>query len=672
MDKLIDHLFSLGIPGFFLALALLYELAISLKLKFGRSWLYKEIRDNLQNPAARELLMHDLRARPSSANIKYVSFLLNSHNWLSRYLDSIRSKEPQGYSFFSSQYFIYPVPLRWQQGVHPRFWYEYLTGTSLPCWRYRVSLRSWHQYLTGRSFLLCLALATLYPLTFFLLRFVLSGNIEMGDTKIASLPMPGRWLLFFIFVLAIIMALPVSFNGMAADKIKHIYYRNNIGNSVSKKVRILIIVRYTALPIVSIAILGYLSFYYVSVLDGVSIGLAFITIIAYVLVFIVISAYDDSINNHYVTNPSSSRLTYLSIVMFVMLITIGIMVIVTELASNTSAPFSFNLLSALNLDLNLHLTPVHISFLSLLLIAPLMFVYVFSAISTFSMSTFSVIDKYDASLKSRMPSKQILLLAPKIFLPFIVSMLSSIYLYSYIAILEINEEVTAFFKSFESVLVFLLLIIALPPINAILDWLSLALSRYCFDKVLLHSRWTQWLYILLDLIGAIVTLVLLYTLIFWVLGRFELLFPESVNDVAAMRDLWWRSPWHPDVLWITIMGATTMLMTLLHIFTSLYGLFFWLPQDLRQRRRYARQLAAEAKRVPILPGEKYPPSELHHQIAHFLTIGRDRTIVWGFCIGAAMLSWIISLFYPHIPFLSASSAPLIEMPVGTAITLMLP
>ena len=33
MDKLIDHLFSLGIPGFFLALALLYELAISLKLR---------------------------------------------------------------------------------------------------------------------------------------------------------------------------------------------------------------------------------------------------------------------------------------------------------------------------------------------------------------------------------------------------------------------------------------------------------------------------------------------------------------------------------------------------------------------------------------------------------------------------------------------------------------
>ena len=199
---------------------------------------------------------------------------------------------------------------------------------------------------------------------------------------------------------------------------------------------------------------------------------------------------------------------------------------------------------------------------------------------------------------------------------------------------------------------FLLLIIALPPINALLDWLSLALSRYCFDKVLLHSRWTQWIYITLDLIGAIVTLVLLYTLIFWVLGRFELLFPNSVGDVAAMRELWWQSPWHPDVLWITIMGATTMIMTLLHILTSLWGLFFWLPQDLRQRRRYARQLAAEAKRVPILPGEKYPASELHHQIAHFLTIGRDRTIVWGFCIGGAMLSWIINLFYPHIPFLS--------------------
>ena len=220
--------------------------------------------------------------------------------------------------------------------------------------------------------------------------------------------------------------------------------------------------------------------------------------------------------------------------------------------------------------------------------------------------------------------------------------------------------------------IFLLLAIALPPINALLDWFSLALSRYCFDKVLLHSRWTQWLYITLDLIGAIVTLVLLYTLIFWVLGRFELLFPNSVGDVAAMRELWWRSPWHPDVLWITIMGATTMIMTLLHILTSLYGLFFWLPQDLRQRRYYAHKLAAEAKRVPMLPGEKYPASELHHQIAHFLTIGRDRTIVWGFCIGAAMLSWIINLFYPHIPFLSASSAPLIEMPAGMAIALMLP
>ena len=87
MDKLIEHLFSLNIPGFFLALALLYELAISLKLKFGRSWLYKEIRDNLQNPAARKLLLHDLRARPSVANLKHVSFLLNSHQWLNSHLD---------------------------------------------------------------------------------------------------------------------------------------------------------------------------------------------------------------------------------------------------------------------------------------------------------------------------------------------------------------------------------------------------------------------------------------------------------------------------------------------------------------------------------------------------------------------------------------------------------
>ena len=86
MDKLIEHLFSLNIPGFFLALALLYELAISLKLKFGRSWLYKEIRESLQNPAARKLLLYDLRSRPSAANRKYVSFLLNSHKKLNRYL----------------------------------------------------------------------------------------------------------------------------------------------------------------------------------------------------------------------------------------------------------------------------------------------------------------------------------------------------------------------------------------------------------------------------------------------------------------------------------------------------------------------------------------------------------------------------------------------------------
>ena len=86
MDKLIEHLFSLNIPGFFLALALLYELAISLKLKFGRSWLYKEIRDNLQNPAARKLLLHDLSSRPSAANRGYVSFLLGSHRWLNLYL----------------------------------------------------------------------------------------------------------------------------------------------------------------------------------------------------------------------------------------------------------------------------------------------------------------------------------------------------------------------------------------------------------------------------------------------------------------------------------------------------------------------------------------------------------------------------------------------------------
>ena len=580
MDKLIEHLFSLNIPSFFLALALLYELAISLKLKFGRSWLYKEIRDNLQNPAARKLLMHDLRARPNLANLKYVRLLLGSHRWLDQHLDGNR------------RFNHYRNLL-----THRRD----LTQSVLPLWRQRIRPRTWYTYMTGRSFVLCFAIATFYPLVLFLMRFAISGDIELADSNAKPSPVSGRWLLPFIFLASVILLFSVRSYSIKniVENIIHIAFRHRSSNDTISWILL-----------VGSALLLLINLYYSEIIIANS---SLTAALFFVSIFVCFCAACIIIGESLL----SSLLSPLIFAFACISIFIGINLAINSIATIDSPPILILVL--------VFIIALFISFFSFML----------------------AVDIYKKNKYEKIIANTIRLITMAILL--------ATYLVLYFVSANDSSNVVKFIISnslINELSIFLLLAIALPPINALLDWLSLALSRYCFDKVLLHSRWTQWIYITLDLMGAIVTLVLLYTLIFWVLGRFGQLFPDSVGDVAAMRDLWWRSPWHPDVLWITIMGATTMLMTLLHILTSLYGLFFWLPQDLRQRRRYARQLAAEAKRVPILPGEKYPASELHHQIAHFLTIGRDRTIVWGFCIGGAMLSWIINLFYPHIPFLS--------------------
>ena len=558
MDKLIDHLFSLGIPGFFLALALLYELAISLKLKFGRSWLYKEIRESLQNPAARKLLMHDLRSRPSLANLKYVGLLLGSHNWLNRYLDSTHN----------------------------------FTKHTLPWWQHKIIHRPWHQYLIGQSFVWCFALATIYPLIFFLLRFALSGNTELTNTNTSQLPTLERWLIVITFAISI--TAPFIYYYHPLKKMLVTAYRRFLRNNQSNLLRFTnkkgtvwrfyhgmtdIVVRSM---IVAVIITVPLSILYYSkiLLNDSSLALSII----FATTFLMSCA-----------NGKKNKLSALSVAFALALLAVLI--------------FGFSAEFFTNADLSPYST----------------FIRAFIFVVFFTIIAVTILHIRDS--KNGFLHKKIFAISNKTNLRMSMTVfLVLVYVYLYLVPIctsDLSAICSPPTSPANGLSVFLLLVIALPPINAILDWLSLALSRYCFDKVLLHSRWTQWLYITLDLIGAIVTLVLLYTLIFWVLGRFELLFPHSVGDVAAMRELWWRSPWHPDVLWITVMGATTMIMTLLHILTSLYGLFFWLPQDLRQRRYYAHKLAAEAKRVPILPGEKYPASELHHQIAHFLTIGRD-------------------------------------------------
>ena len=547
-----------------MALALLYELAIGLKFRFGRSWLYSEVRDNLKNPKARTLLLQDLWARPSSANFTYVRFLLNSHNWFNRHLDDSRS-------------FIQYTMLWWSQ---------------------RYSARRWYQYLTGRSFILCFAFATLYPVIFFLLRFALNGNIELVEVNMASPPPLGRWLLLLTIIVSVISLLLIQHAPLHKKLISILNHRMTYGNIE----RILLIFS---------VIISIPSLYYYGVVLRIS-------DIAFALIFTSTFAF-------FCTANLGFTVTLLTAYIFAFIFVL-VFAVILDLPTILVA-YDYNI----NLPLGLFLA--------------LAFVVSFSII----IATLVLIEKiYD--------SKDIFIRGVKFFVwSCTIILLLITYIHLYFIPICTNEISTACFTSetiISSLSTFLLLAIALPPINALLDWLSLALSRFCFDKVLFSARWKQWFYIALDLIGAIAILFLLYTLIFWVLERFELLFPDRVGDVTAMRQLWARSPWHPEVLWITIMGATTMLMTLLHIFTSLWGLFFWLPKDIEQKYSYANKLILEARQIPIQGSEIHPSGELHHQIAYFLTIGRDRTIVWGFCIGGAMLSWIINLFYPHIPFLS--------------------
>nr|VFJ57385.1 MAG: hypothetical protein BECKFM1743A_GA0114220_101895 [Candidatus Kentron sp. FM]VFJ73201.1 MAG: hypothetical protein BECKFM1743C_GA0114222_107101 [Candidatus Kentron sp. FM]VFK20738.1 MAG: hypothetical protein BECKFM1743B_GA0114221_107221 [Candidatus Kentron sp. FM] len=113
------------------------------------------------------------------------------------------------------------------------------------------------------------------------------------------------------------------------------------------------------------------------------------------------------------------------------------------------------------------------------------------------------------------------------------------------------------------------MIVLLPAINSLFDFISLQLSRWFLTQIKQHNRHLNILWGVADVLAAIVLLVGLYWAIFLSLAAVDrLLFPEvELFTVARWWELLWqeRDWFNPEILWLTLMAFTTLIVTLIHL-----------------------------------------------------------------------------------------------------------
>ena len=124
-------------------------------------------------------------------------------------------------------------------------------------------------------------------------------------------------------------------------------------------------------------------------------------------------------------------------------------------------------------------------------------------------------------------------------------------------------------------ILYLLFFLILPFINSIFDYLSMYFSRFFAYKILdTHKKWKVFLDVILDTLIAIALLIALATTLFYVLEYTNgLLADEKLKiPIEFYKTELLTNPFSKDVLWITLMFASTLIPTLAHLLMGLYSL----------------------------------------------------------------------------------------------------
>nr|VFK44972.1 MAG: hypothetical protein BECKTC1821D_GA0114238_10238 [Candidatus Kentron sp. TC] len=148
----------------------------------------------------------------------------------------------------------------------------------------------------------------------------------------------------------------------------------------------------------------------------------------------------------------------------------------------------------------------------------------------------------------------------------------------------------------------------LPALNAFFDLASLQLSRWFLGKIKEHDRYLNILWIVADVLVAIVLLMSLYGTIFLSLDAVDRhLFPDAtLFAVDRWRELFWeRRDWfHPEILWLTLMALTTLVVTAIHLVFVFAHLFVPLWRH-RDRERIAGLIRGIREKAGAHPENKF-------------------------------------------------------------------
>ncbi len=127
----------------------------------------------------------------------------------------------------------------------------------------------------------------------------------------------------------------------------------------------------------------------------------------------------------------------------------------------------------------------------------------------------------------------------------------------------------------------LLVFLFLPVINAIMDWLSMAITRYLMEETIVRARAIRTLLFYL-LVDAAVALFLLLVMFFLILTLFV-----HINEIQKgyenafsipiipLLETLNDDPFAPEVRWLTFMLAMTVVPTLLHYLIVWFSIGIW-------------------------------------------------------------------------------------------------
>ena len=152
----------------------------------------------------------------------------------------------------------------------------------------------------------------------------------------------------------------------------------------------------------------------------------------------------------------------------------------------------------------------------------------------------------------------------------------------------------------------------LSGINALFDVASLQLSRWFLTQIKEHDRYLNIFWTVLDVLVAIALLIGLYGTIFLCLEAVDnRLFPElQLFTVARWRELLWEQrDWlHPEILWLTLMASTTLIVTVIHLVFAFAHLFvpLWHRRD---REKITGLIRAIREKATAHPEKKVPEAD---------------------------------------------------------------